>query len=58
MSKSQKDNAQKYTRERLLKSKALAGYQQDFAAAVLTKSEYTINEAKAAIDAALKKGVN
>lgn len=43
----------KYTRERLLKSKALAGYQPDFAAVILTEPEYTISEAKAALDAVL-----
>jgi hypothetical protein len=47
----------KYTRERLLTSKALKGYQRDFAAVILTDKEYTINEAKAVLDAALKKGV-
>lgn len=53
MSKS--DNAV-YKTERLLKSKALAGYQQDFARVILTKPFYTIKEAKAALDAVLKKG--
>jgi hypothetical protein len=60
MSKSKKDNTTneiKYTRERLLTSKALKGYQRDFAAVILTDKEYTINEAKAVLDAALKKGV-
>ena len=47
----------KYTRERLLTSKALKDYQRDFAAVILTDKEYTINEAKAVLDAALKKGV-
>lgn len=50
--------APKYERERLLKSKALAAYQRDFAAAVLTEKEYTIKEAKAAIEAALRKGAS
>ena len=45
-----------YKTERLLKSKALAGYQQDFARVILTKPFYTIKEAKAALDAVLKKG--
>jgi hypothetical protein len=47
----------KYTRERLLNSKALKDYQRDFAAVILTDKEYTINEAKAVLDAVLKKGV-
>jgi hypothetical protein len=60
MSKSKKDNTTneiKYTRERLLTSKALKEYQRDFAAVILTDKEYTISEAKAALDAVLKKGV-
>jgi hypothetical protein len=60
MSKSKKDNTTneiKYTRERLLNSKALKEYQRDFAAVILTDKEYTISEAKAALDAVLKKGV-
>lgn len=40
--------------ESLLKSKALAGYQIDFARAILTESEYTVDEAKAALDKVLK----
>jgi hypothetical protein len=47
----------KYTRERLLTSKALKEYQRDFATVILTDKEYTINEAKAVLDAVLKKGV-
>lgn len=59
MSKSKTtDSGVKYTRERLLRSKALAGYQPDFAAVILDKEEYTIEEAKAALDTALRKGVN
>lgn len=46
----------KIATEKLLKSKALAGYQPDFAKAILTKSEYTIEGAKAALDKVLKKG--
>ena len=45
-----------YQTERLLKSKALAGYQQDFARVILTKPFYTITEAREALDAVLKKG--
>ena len=47
----------KYQTERLLRSKALAEYQKDFARVILTAPEYTVEEAKAAIEAALKKGV-
>lgn len=46
----------RYSRERLLKSKALAGYQRDFAGVILKDAEYSIEEAKAALDAVLKKG--
>ena len=45
--------------ESLLKSKALSGYQVDFARAILTKPEYTVDEAKAELDKVLnptKKG--
>lgn len=45
----------KYTREKLLKCKALSMYQEDFKAVILTEKEYTINEAKAALDAALRR---
>ena len=64
MSKSKKETIEpqaaetlRYETGRLLKSKALAGYQPDFARAVLTEPFYTIKEACAALDAALKKGV-
>ncbi len=53
MSKSTKTE-KKYPTEKLLKSKALAGYQQDFARAILVKPEYTIAEAKAILDKVLK----
>lgn len=57
-SKSHKDETDiKYTREMLLKSEALGDYQKDFAAVILTKKTYTLSEAKAALDAVLKKGV-
>ena len=46
----------KYQTEMLLRSKALAGYQKDFARVILTAPEYTVEEAKAALDAVLKKG--
>lgn len=45
----------KYTRERLLKSKALSDYQPDFMAVILTEKEYTISEAKAVLDAVLRR---
>ena len=58
MSKSKAtDHEVKYVTAWLIRSKALAGYQQDFVRAILTKPEYTIAEAKAAIEAALEKGV-
>jgi hypothetical protein len=57
MSKSKNDNDIRYTREKLLASKALSGYQKDFAAVILTNETYTLSEAKAALDAVLKKGV-
>ncbi len=55
MSKS-KNSEIKYTRDRLLTSKALSCYQRDFVAAILTDEEYTLSEAKALIEAALKEG--
>ena len=54
MSKSKAtDREVKYVTARLIRSKALAGYQQDFVRVILTKPEYTIAEAKAAIEAVL-----
>ena len=47
----------KYTREALLRSKRFAGYQKDFLAAVLCKSEYTIAEAEKAVKAFFRKDV-
>lgn len=46
----------KFKTGRLLKSKQLAGYQQDFAHAILTKPEYTVTEAKGVLDQVLKGG--
>ena len=40
---------------KLLKSKALSGYQQDFARAILTESEYTLEDAISTIEKGLKK---
>lgn len=45
-----------YPTEALLKSKSLAGYQPDFARAVLTRSAYTVREAKDVLDKYLKGG--
>lgn len=54
MSKSKAtDHGVKYVTAWLIRSKALAGYQQDFVRVILTKPEYTIAEAKAAIEAVL-----
>jgi hypothetical protein len=41
--------------EILLKSRALSGYQPDFARAILTEKSYTITAAKKALDAAMRK---
>jgi hypothetical protein len=41
-----KSKEPKIPTDRLLKSKALSGYQPDFARAILTESEYTLTEAK------------
>lgn len=41
----------KYPAEVLLNSRALSGYQKDFARAVLAGREYTVREAQAALDA-------
>ena len=46
----------KYPTERLLRSGHLAGYQKDFAKAILTEPAYSISEARAALDKALKGG--
>lgn len=46
----------KYPTAKLLKSKVLSGYQQDFARVILSDPEYTIEDAKAALDKVLKGG--
>lgn len=51
-----KKENQKYPTTRLLKSRHLAGYQQDFARVILTEPEYTIEEAKRLLDEKLKGG--
>jgi hypothetical protein len=52
-----KSNENKHPVAAVLKSKALSGYQPDFARAILTKPEYTIEEAISTLDKALKKEV-
>lgn len=52
--KSPRNKEKRYPTERLLRSKLLSGYQQDFARVLLTEPEYTINEAKAILDKILK----
>lgn len=55
--KNEPDKAEKkYKTERLLKSRHLAGYQPDFARVILKEQEYTVKEAKEALDQALKGG--
>ncbi len=46
----------KYPTEQLLKSRALAGYQRDFAKVILKEPGYTVAEAQAALDEVLKGG--
>lgn len=55
-SKNEAADAVRYSTERLLRSRALAEYQPDFARSILTAPEYTIEEAKAAIEAVLREG--
>ena len=43
----------RYATEKLLKSRHLKGYQPDFARVILTEPEYSVEEAKAALDAVL-----
>ena len=58
MSKSNKEKKiqeiKQYPTEKLLKSKALSGYQPDFARVILKEPEYSVEEAKAALEQALK----
>ena len=52
-----KNKAEKtYPTVALLKSKALAGYQPDFARVILTKPAYTVREAKEILDKYLRGG--
>ena len=57
MAKKEKGSAIRYSRENIIKAKALQRYQPDVVRAVLTKPEYSISEAVAALNAALRKGV-
>lgn len=45
----------KYTREALLRSPEFQKYQRDFLAAVLSKPEYTLAEARKAVKAFFEK---
>lgn len=53
---SQQKSPKKYPTDKLLRSKVLSGYQPDFARAILQETEYTIEDAKAALDEVLKGG--
>lgn len=45
----------KYTREAILRSPRFSGYQPDFLAAILKKTQYTIAEAEESVKAFFKK---
>lgn len=51
---SRKKNEKRYPAEALLKSKALSGYQKDFAKVILANKEYTVQEAIEALDKMMK----
>lgn len=51
---SKKKSEKRYPVEALLKSKALSGYQKDFAKAILANKEYTVQEAIEALDKMMK----
>ena len=51
-----KHTEKRYPAQALLQSKALAGYQRDFARTLLTKPDYTVQEAKALLDKFFKRG--
>ena len=53
---SQQKKLKKYPTDKLLHSKVLSGYQPDFARVILQEPEYTIEDAKAALDKVLKGG--
>jgi hypothetical protein len=52
--KSKEKDEKKIPTQSLIKSGVLEGYQIDFVGAILTKEEYTVEEAKAALDKVLK----
>ena len=57
MSKKTTEPEKRYRTSDLLKSKHIKNnYQQDFAKVILTKPAYSLSEAKAALDKALKGG--
>ena len=56
MSDTKNKTEKTYPTEALLNSKALAGYQPDFVRTLLTKSAYTVREAKEVLDKYLKGG--
>lgn len=51
-----KEAQPRYPTAQLLASKALSSYQRDFAAALLTGPEYTVQEAKSILDQFFKGG--
>jgi len=56
MSKSKRNPDTRYPTDVLLRSKPLSGYQQDFAAVLLAKPEYTLREAREVLDNFFKGG--
>jgi hypothetical protein len=52
--KSKEKDEKKIPTQSLIKSGVLDGYQIDFVGAILTKEEYTVEEAKAALYKVLK----
>lgn len=48
----------RYPAAKLLKSKALSGYQRDFAKVILENKEYTVQEAKELLDKVLNPSVS
>jgi len=56
MSKSKRNPDTRYPTDVLLRSKPLSGYQQDFAAALLTKPAYALDEALEVLNEFFKGG--
>ena len=56
MNKSEVKTEKTYPTEDLLRSKALAGYQPDFARSILTKPAYSVRKAREILDNYLKGG--